>query len=159
AARHASSPPGWHGDGAYPTVPHPRAEEPRRAASGWWVDAPPGRGPYSPGDDGSYPPVAPADAGHAPPRAPGGYGQPTSPADHGAPEGAWSQAQATHRYRPVPDPEPSPFDLALPDLRNKVVDALIGINWNHATQAWQRRRRDPLNQHVLVFFFAEPPNG
>jgi len=31
------------------------------------------------------------------------------------------------------------------------------MNWNQAKEAWQRRRRDPLNPHVVVFFFAEPP--
>jgi hypothetical protein len=33
------------------------------------------------------------------------------------------------------------------------------MNWNHANQAWQRRRRDPLSPHVLVFFYAEPAGG
>ena len=47
----------------------------------------------------------------------------------------------------------------MPDLRTEVVNGLIRMNWNHANQAWQRRRRDPLSPHALVFFYAEPPTG
>jgi len=65
-----------------------------------------------------------------------------------------------HRHAEVPGPPPtSPWDEALPDLRNRVVNRLTSMNWNQAMATWQRRRRDPLNPHVLVFFFAEPPIG
>ncbi|WP_203714548.1 hypothetical protein [Asanoa siamensis] len=53
----------------------------------------------------------------------------------------------------------SAWDDALPDLRNKVVNRLVSMNWNQTVTSWGRRRRDPLGPHVLVFFFAEPPSG
>lgn len=162
AARHASPPSGWAGENpGGPVTPRRPAQEPRGAATPrWWPDASPDAGRYGSPADGSYQPTPPADAGYAAPQRQGGYGPPTPPTDHGtAADGSWYEGQATQQYTHIPDSEPSPFDLAMPDLRNKTVNELIGINWNHANEAWQRRRRDPLNQHVLVFFFAEPPTG
>ena len=51
----------------------------------------------------------------------------------------------------------SSADAAMSDLRNRVVNRLFTLNVNQAAYAWERRRRDPLNPHALVFCFAEPP--
>jgi hypothetical protein len=51
----------------------------------------------------------------------------------------------------------SPFEAALPDLRNKIVNRLVEMSWLHSRNAWERRRRDPISPHALVFFYAEAP--
>jgi len=72
----------------------------------------------------------------------------------------YSDAPATMQaFAQVPAGGRSPWDDAMPDLRNKIVNKLISMNWNQTVATWQRRRRDPLNPHVLVFFFANPPSG
>src|SRR5262249_38607136 len=87
------------------------------------------------------------------------------PADpRGATDPGWqpwpgTQGQETPPRPQAPAAEPSPFEQGLPDLRTQVVNGLIRMNWNHANQAWQRRRRDPLSPHVLVFFYTEPAGG
>jgi hypothetical protein len=48
------------------------------------------------------------------------------------------------------------LERAMPDLREQVVERLNTVNWNHARTAWERRRRDPLGPHVLLFLYADP---
>ena len=88
-------------------------------------------------------------------RAPDLHPEPSPP-----PAGAEYGDEPTYRHAEAPVAPPvSPWDEALPDLRNKVVNRLTSMNWNQAVATWRRRRHDPLNPHVLVFFFAEPPTG
>jgi hypothetical protein len=49
-------------------------------------------------------------------------------------------------------------DPALPGLRKQVMERLTAANENHAKQLWERRRRDPISEHALLFFFTEPPD-
>ena len=102
---------------------------------------------------------------------PGGYTAPahTAPA-HAAPEdpsqyGAHSSATpedaspyGARRSSPPPTRR-TPFEAALPDLRNRLVNALLMANSAHAEEAWRRRRRDPINPHALLYVYAEPPYG
>jgi hypothetical protein len=119
-----------------PRQPPPRHAAPRR------------------GDPGTAPGYgyAPVPQGHPPAAGAGGYpGQPIP----------------DNRQRPGPHPppgyqpprRPTVFELALPDLRNKVVNRLLVMNGKHAGQAWQRRRRDPIGPHVITLLYAEPPTG
>ena len=160
-ARHASPAPGWRGDDpAGPAAAgQPTQNHRGSAAPAWWGDASAGGGGYGAPDGGPYQPTPPT-GGYAARPSSGGYGPPPPSADHRtAAEGGWYQGQNTQQSTSPPVHEPSPFELALPDLRSQVVNGLIRMNWNHASQAWQRRRRDPLSAHVLVFFYAEPPAG
>jgi hypothetical protein len=63
---------------------------------------------------------------------------------------------AHHRYA---TPPPTRFEAALPDLRNRLVHALLEANRLQADEAWARRRRDPISPHVLLYLYAEPPAG
>jgi hypothetical protein len=48
------------------------------------------------------------------------------------------------------------LERAMPDLREQAVERLNTFNWDHARTAWERRRRDPLGPHVLLFLYADP---
>jgi hypothetical protein len=127
---------------------------------------PGGQYPTEPGPTRSQP--GPGPAGHRPPA----HAEPTvgrafapSPSAYPVRDPAASPyrpVQPVGVHQPLPDwsvPEPSPFELALPDLRNKIVNRLIDMNGQHAEQAWARRRRDGIGAHALAFFYAEPPGG
>jgi len=127
---------------------------------------PGGQHATEPGPSGTQP--RPGPAGHPPPAfSEPAAGRAFAPAPAGYPVrdpavGRYRPAQPVGVHQPLPDwsvPEPSPFELALPDLRNKIVNRLIDMNWQHAEQAWARRRRDGIGAHVLAFFYAEPPVG
>lgn len=68
------------------------------------------------------------------------------------------QYGAHHRDAPPPPP-PTPLERALPDLRNRLVHALLEANRLQADEAWGRRRRDPIGPHVVLYLYAEPPAG
>ncbi len=120
---------------AQPHHPGPHPTQPVAPAPAAYGTPPPG-----PATSGYVP--EPGSSGYAPGDGVYGYRAPQEPADP---------------YRP-PRP-PSPFEMALPDLRNKVVNRLNMANGLFARQAWERRRRDPLGPHALVFCYAEPPVG
>ena len=130
AARHASS---ARRDGRYPSQLSPQIPPPSRASTG-----------------------PPADY---PPRFRQDHPQRPEPPAHRAPPDPADLYRPAPPYPPVSPRRVSPFESALPDLRNKVVNRLHVMNGLHARQAWERRRRDPLGPHVLVFFYAEPPTG
>jgi hypothetical protein len=140
------SPPPRHPHGRHAADhPHPGYGRPGGPAA-------PGPWPASPYPPPVWPPQPPdPDVGgrragpHTPTRPP----RPAS--DREGP--LWQPAGGGHGSFPHPTVDP------LPDLRNKVVNRLYDMSWNQAVTAWRRRHSDPLNPHVLVFLFAEPPTG
>lgn len=162
-ARHSVQPPD-PGHGPRRSSPHP-GSTPQQAPQGYsWPPTPgqPSDGPWRPALPYISPPDPRQAAGFAEPGQPGGYGTAPHPGGHRLPASpaAGYEAPATRAYAQVlPPQELSPWQLALPDFRNKVANALIELNWNQSMDLWKRRRRDPLNPHVLVFLFAEPPTG
>ncbi|MEJ3743111.1 hypothetical protein WEI85_07480 [Actinomycetes bacterium KLBMP 9797] len=137
-------------DRPYPGARH--AAQPRPEGA----DYPTQQVPIQPtgGQTGQARPPASADpeaAGHwFPPGAEGSAGQ-----DWAA--GRYPPVRAADAY--VPPPEPTAWELAMPDLRNKVANRLHEMSWKHAQAAWERRRKDPIGAHALALFYAEPPHG
>jgi len=159
-ARHASRPPDWPSDD--PGGPAARRQPPPEPSDvpAWWRGTSAAGGGYGSSVGGSYRPSPASGGGYAAPPSPDRYVPPHQPFDQPTRAGgAWYQGQEGQQNTHLPLDQPAPFELALPDLRYQVVSGLIRLNWNHASEAWQRRRRDPLSPHVLVFFFAEPPVG
>ena len=158
-----SGPPPSGGRGDEPGFAAPQQPQPQHrgtAAQDWWNRTEGHAGGYSSTGDGSYQPTQQPGGGYAGHPSAGGYGLPHQQGGPGgAADAAWYRDQAAQQYTRAPVEEPSPFELALPELRSQVVNALIRMNWKHASEAWQRRRRDPLSAHALVFFYAEPPTG
>jgi hypothetical protein len=46
----------------------------------------------------------------------------------------------------------------MPALRSQLAVRLADANESHAGLVWDQRRRDPVSEHALLFFFAEPPS-
>jgi hypothetical protein len=107
-------------------------------------------------------------AAHEHPGAPSRHAHPTPPpaattadwlpdpatGDGPAPSATRSVAQPGHR--PTAAPPHTRLGAAMASLRHATAERLLKLNTEHAEQAWQRRRRDPINPNAVVLLYTEP---